>query len=149
MQFLFTIINIYVSETRKALNGCIEIKVRTLLMRAEALNSSKSILTETVIEYDVKFIQLLPSDLQWVQGSAVSLYICMMVIVNDHRVCTMSEIFLGYRSFHKTLPRSSAFVNRISVRFYETACMYYKAKWEDVISYNWLAYPIQRTNWIH
>ena len=27
-----------------------------------------------------------------------------------------------YRPFHKTLPRSSAFVNWISVRFYETGC---------------------------
>ena len=27
-----------------------------------------------------------------------------------------------YRPFHKTLPRSSAFVNWISVRFYETDC---------------------------
>ena len=27
---------------------------------------------------------------------------------------------LKYRPFHKTLPRSSAFVNRISVRFYES-----------------------------
>ena len=27
-----------------------------------------------------------------------------------------------YLPFHKTLPRSSAFVNWISVRFYETAC---------------------------
>ena len=29
---------------------------------------------------------------------------------------------LSYRPFHKTLPRSSAFVNWISVRFYETGC---------------------------
>ena len=28
-----------------------------------------------------------------------------------------------YRPFHKTLPRSSSFVNRISVSFYETGCM--------------------------
>ena len=28
-----------------------------------------------------------------------------------------------YRPFHKTLPRSSASVNRISVRFYKTGCM--------------------------
>ena len=28
-----------------------------------------------------------------------------------------------YRPFHKTLPRSSAFVNRISVRFFETGCI--------------------------
>ena len=28
-----------------------------------------------------------------------------------------------YRPFHKTLPRSSAFLNWISVRFYETDCM--------------------------
>ena len=27
-----------------------------------------------------------------------------------------------YRPFHKTLPRSSAFINWISVRFYETDC---------------------------
>ena len=30
--------------------------------------------------------------------------------------------FWTYRSFHKTLPRSSAFVKWISVRFYETDC---------------------------
>ena len=30
---------------------------------------------------------------------------------------------LLYRPFHKTLPRSSASVNRISARFYETDCM--------------------------
>ena len=29
-----------------------------------------------------------------------------------------------YRPFHKTLPRSSAFVNWISVRFYETDCRF-------------------------
>ena len=29
------------------------------------------------------------------------------------------EITFWYRPFHKTLPRSSAFVNYISVRFYE------------------------------
>ena len=29
---------------------------------------------------------------------------------------------LSYRPFHKTLPRSSAFVNWILVRFYETGC---------------------------
>ena len=28
-----------------------------------------------------------------------------------------------YRPFHKTLPRSNAFVNWISVRFYETGCI--------------------------
>ena len=31
--------------------------------------------------------------------------------------------FFKYSSFHKTLPVSSAFVNWISVRFYETACI--------------------------
>ena len=31
-------------------------------------------------------------------------------------------IHFTYRPFHKTLPRSSAFVNWISVRFYETDC---------------------------
>ena len=30
-----------------------------------------------------------------------------------------------HRLFHKTLPRSSAFVNCISVRFYETGCTIY------------------------
>ena len=29
----------------------------------------------------------------------------------------------SYRPFHKTLPRSTGFVNRISVRFYETDCI--------------------------
>ena len=32
------------------------------------------------------------------------------------------ETHLSYHPFHKTLPRSSASVNRISVRFYETGC---------------------------
>ena len=32
------------------------------------------------------------------------------------------ERALFYRPFHKTLPRSSAFVKWISVRFYETDC---------------------------
>ena len=31
-------------------------------------------------------------------------------------------ILFGYHPFHKTLPISSAFVNWISVRFYETDC---------------------------
>ena len=30
----------------------------------------------------------------------------------------------NYRPFHKTLPKSSAFVSWISVRFYETDCIY-------------------------
>ena len=34
-----------------------------------------------------------------------------------------------YRPFHKTLPRSSAFLNRVSVRFYETGCI--KIKWSN------------------
>ena len=29
----------------------------------------------------------------------------------------------NYRPFHKTLPRSSALVKRISVRFHETGCI--------------------------
>ena len=32
------------------------------------------------------------------------------------------NVNLTYRPFHKTLPRSSAFCNWISVRFYETGC---------------------------
>ena len=35
---------------------------------------------------------------------------------------TLSTVLCTYRPFHKTLPRSSAFVNWISVRFYETGC---------------------------
>ena len=35
---------------------------------------------------------------------------------------TVSMYLCVYRPFHKTLPRSSAFVNLISVRFYETDC---------------------------
>ena len=31
-----------------------------------------------------------------------------------------------YRPFHKTLPKSTAFINRISVKFYETDCILYK-----------------------
>ena len=31
--------------------------------------------------------------------------------------------YFKYRPFHKTLPRSSASANRISVRFYETDCI--------------------------
>ena len=34
----------------------------------------------------------------------------------------LHHAFATYRPFHKTLPRSSAFVNWISVRFYETGC---------------------------
>ena len=30
-----------------------------------------------------------------------------------------------YSPFHKTLPRSNAFVNWISIRFYETGCMFH------------------------
>ena len=30
---------------------------------------------------------------------------------------------LQYRPFHKTLPKSRAFINRTSVRFYETDCI--------------------------
>ena len=41
--------------------------------------------------------------------------------------CVMETVllkcnFLKYRPFHKTLPRSSAFVNWVSVRFQETNC---------------------------
>ena len=32
--------------------------------------------------------------------------------------------YITYRPFHKTLPRASAFVYWISVRFYESDCMY-------------------------
>ena len=35
----------------------------------------------------------------------------------------LNNCTLLYHPFHKTLPRSSAFVNLISVRFYETGCM--------------------------
>jgi len=37
----------------------------------------------------------------------------------------LSRIFESvlYRPFHKTLPRSSLFVNWISLRFYETYCI--------------------------
>ena len=34
---------------------------------------------------------------------------------------------LIYRPFHKTLPRSNAFVNWISVRFYETGCSWMRS----------------------
>ena len=33
----------------------------------------------------------------------------------------LTGTFITYRPFHKTLPRSSVFINWISVRFYETA----------------------------
>ena len=33
------------------------------------------------------------------------------------------RVSFKYRPFHKTLPRSSAFVNWISARFYETGCI--------------------------
>ena len=38
------------------------------------------------------------------------------------RVLQWYNLFI-YRPFHKTLPRSSAFANQISVRFYETDCI--------------------------
>ena len=40
----------------------------------------------------------------------------------DVETCLLYK-WLIYRPFHKTLPRSSAFVNCISVRFYETGCI--------------------------
>ena len=41
----------------------------------------------------------------------------------NYQIVLKTEIvLLIYRQFHKTLPRSSAFVNWISVRFYETGC---------------------------
>ena len=46
-------------------------------------------------------------------------------------------IYLSQRPFHKTLPKSNAFMNRISVRFYETDCM-------TLLNMNTLG--IQRTN---
>ena len=33
-------------------------------------------------------------------------------------------LFFLYRQFHSTFPRSSAFINWVSVRFYETDCTY-------------------------
>ena len=43
-----------------------------------------------------------------------------------------------YRTIHKTLPRSIAFVNWISVRFYETDCIIENAKnlVETFLGYN-------------
>ena len=35
---------------------------------------------------------------------------------------SLDYVNLNYRPFHKTLPRSSAIVNCISVRFYEADC---------------------------
>ena len=34
------------------------------------------------------------------------------------------SVKLKYQPFHKTLTRSSAFLNWISVKFYETGCMW-------------------------
>ena len=48
------------------------------------------------------------------------------VLIKDFELRDFSgRVFLGisYRQFHKTLPRSSAFVNWISVWFHETGCI--------------------------
>ena len=43
-------------------------------------------------------------------------------MVNGYK--KVKYLCLTYRPFHETLPRSSAFINWISIRFYETACIY-------------------------
>ena len=43
-----------------------------------------------------------------------------------HIEFVIPDIEWRYRPFHKTLPRSSAFVNWISLRFYETDCTKHK-----------------------
>ena len=42
-------------------------------------------------------------------------------------------VLIKYRPFHKTLPSSSAFVNWISVRFYETDC-----SWKRSITFSYI-----------
>ena len=41
----------------------------------------------------------------------------------NSKINTQYFLELKYRPFHKTLPRSSASVNGVSVRFYETDCI--------------------------
>ena len=58
-------------------------------------------------------------------------FICIHIfqqIQNGLKRTIWGETFLKYsldryRPFHKTLPKSSAFINKISVRFYETDCI--------------------------
>ena len=58
------------------------------------------------------------------QHSKDSAHIIMKInIKNLYNIGNNNQIAtLFYRPFHKTLPRSSAFINWISVRFYETDC---------------------------
>ena len=49
-----------------------------------------------------------------------------------------------YRPFHKTLPKSSAFINKISVRFYETDCILYLKHDHQRGQYHYFDQGIQR-----
>ena len=60
----------------------------------------------------------------------VTIHISVKVTLNTwphsrshKKVGSIYESTFTYRPFHKTLPISSAFINRISVRFYETYCI--------------------------
>ena len=56
-----------------------------------------------------------------------SVYTLLMNTVN----LSPSPYTRKYRPFKKTLPRSSAFVNWISVRFYETGCSWENC-WQEI-----------------
>ena len=49
-----------------------------------------------------------------------------------------------YRPFHTTLPRSSAFVNWISVRFYETDCIWISLNARFIIPYRYSVFCSQK-----
>ena len=54
------------------------------------------------------------------------LYIYLSIYLSMYEYVSIFITLSVYRQFHKTLPRSSVFLNWISVRFYEMDCMYHK-----------------------
>ena len=78
---------------------------------------------------------------------------CLKSVLYMYMICAKDIIFLiidsfksnrkRYRPFHKTLPCSSAFTSRISVRFYETDYYNnYVFLWERTLSLYQLSYTI-------
>ena len=45
-------------------------------------------------------------------------------VINVRQLREEIKIYFILHPFHKTLPKSRAFINRISVRFYETDCLW-------------------------
>ena len=105
LKFMWTVTNYKCVVDRFISKKCITVFLNKLLMNGLPLPPSRGPWGNSGL-------------LTYNNNALINSILLYLIIQNDWTL----PLYIYYRPFHKTLPRSSLFVNWIPVRFYETGC---------------------------